>query len=108
MPATFRDSRPSGLTARIASAKPGALPVEDALGGLGGEVPRPNPVPPVVTISPLNPYAMYDKRVRDVLDARRRTMRCSITSTFSGAQPVDDSPAAGVLTGARRPHRRTR
>ena len=52
MPATPRESRPSGLTSRIASARPGASRSSTARVPSGVRSLGPNPVPPVVTTRP--------------------------------------------------------
>ena len=63
---------PSGLTRRIASARPGASRSSTA-GALGGQVRGPNPVPPVVTTSPANPAARVAQRLRRPARRRRRS-----------------------------------
>ena len=55
MPAMPRDSRPSGLTSRIASASPGASRSMTARVPSGVWSRGANPVPPVVTTTPANP-----------------------------------------------------
>ena len=55
VPATARDSRPRGLTRRMASARPGASRSSAASVPSGVRSRGPNPVPPVVTTRPANP-----------------------------------------------------
>ena len=69
MPAMPRESRPSGLTSRIASASPGASRSMTARVPSGVWSRGANPVPPVVTMTPANPSAQRAERLGHVVGA---------------------------------------
>ena len=107
VPATARDSRPSGDTRRMASASPGAWRSSTTSVPSGVRSRGPKPVPPVVTISPAKPSASSTSASPTDLapvgappGARpRRSLGRARRST---------SPAPPVSSGCRRPRRRTR
>ena len=94
-----RDSRPNGLTSRIASASPGASrsitrAVPSGVWSRGA-----NPVPPVVTISPANP-SVSSVSAAATASAPSGVTRWSTTSNPAPVELLDERPAAGVVAGA--------
>ena len=93
IPATFRDRRPRGLTARIASAKPGRGPVEDPLGRLGREIPGTEPGAAGGDDQTVEPVRHVRQRVGDLLDHVRHDPVLDHLDVL-GPQPVDQPSTA--------------
>ena len=84
VPAMPRDSRPSGFTVRIASARPGASRSSTVLVASGVRSVGENPVPPVVTTTP-----------RKFADSSRSADR-NLVHPVGHHAPVDDGEAGRV------------
>ena len=84
-----RDRRPSGLTSRMASARPGRLAVEDDPGALGREVARAEPGAAGGDDQPGEALGQLDQRLADASRGRRRRPGASTTSKPSARQPLD-------------------
>ena len=97
VPATPRESRPSGLTRRIASARPGASLSSTDRVPSGVRSRGPKPVPPVVTMRPWNPSARL-----------RRASATSSTPSAQTARPASVQPSAATLSASAAPDRSSR
>ena len=96
MPAMPRESRPSGLTNRIASASPGASRSMTARVPSGVWSRGANPVPPVLTTRPANPSAIA---VSAADEAGALTAAGGSRDTRRGAPPAR-APLSLVLAAA--------
>ena len=99
IPATPRDSRPSGLIRRIASASPGASRSMTCRVPSGVWSRGANPVPPVVTTRPAKPSV---SSVRAAATAAAPSVGDAVLDDLEPGrgQLLDERPTAGVVAGA--------